>query len=197
MSKGAGNIPTGNGAVDKCNHFIVTPSDLAEIYKEVLNTPHPRESLRGDLTAMLSYTKSFYDYKLSDISLLEEFKSLIKSFEVNETRQDANMNMLQNDAQKFKFVPDGDLYDKGFNSEVKKEIYRFPSILLLDVCIVSGCFENSSWESLETLYKGGMIFSDVQKALQFLLASATYLHHNSHDDRMSVAPEMLNKTEKA
>lgn len=36
---GAGNIPTGNGSEEIKNHFMVTPDELLERYKYVLENP--------------------------------------------------------------------------------------------------------------------------------------------------------------
>ena len=59
LAPGAGNIPTGN-SVNNRNHFIVTPEQLADRYKGILDNPDPKEALRGDLTSMLTYTTSLY-----------------------------------------------------------------------------------------------------------------------------------------
>ena len=61
LAKGAGNIPTGNGPQNK-NHFILTPLQLADKYRVVLDNPDPKEALRGDLTAMLTYVAPLYSY---------------------------------------------------------------------------------------------------------------------------------------
>ena len=60
LAPGAGNIPTGNSPNNR-NHFIITPEQLANRYKAILDNPDP-EALRGDLTSMLTYTKSLYMY---------------------------------------------------------------------------------------------------------------------------------------
>ena len=60
LAKGAGNIPTGNNSGNE-NHFIVTPKQLAERYKKKLDNPDAN-ALKGDLTAMLTYTQSIYSY---------------------------------------------------------------------------------------------------------------------------------------
>ena len=70
--------------------------------------------------------------------LREQFHESILAIQPNEVRKDANMTMLATDAKKFNFVPSNDLAEKGFNADVKKELYRFPSILLLDICIEFG-----------------------------------------------------------
>ena len=191
LSPGAGNIPTGNSANNR-NHFIVTPEQLADRYKGILDNPHPKDALRGDLTSMLTYTNSLYSYQNDQKKLLSRFEKLTKGHSKNQKRKDMNMNMLKTDARKFNFVPDDRLRERGFNVDVKKELYRFPSILLLDICIVCECAESTSWETLEALAQSGKVSQDLCKALKFLLAAATYirlstyLHHDSHDDRIAL-----------
>ena len=195
LSEGAGNIPNGNGSEVKENHFIVTPQELADRYQGILHNPDPTESLRGDLTAMLSNTTTLYSHADDGVSgkLLLEFREKQATIKPNQAREDANMKMLTTDAEKFNFVPDEKLSAKGYSADVKKEIYRFPSILLLDVCIVGGSIEGSSWESLELLERQIRLSQDVSERLKLLLASASYirlasyLFHNSQDDRMSLA----------
>ena len=193
LLQGAGNIPTGNGSEATRNHFIVTPQELADRYLHTLHNPDRTQSVRGDLTAMMSYTKPLYVHhaKHSD-GLLREFHSMISAVESNAIRKEANMEMLTTDAKKFNFLPDASLLGKGFNADVKKEIYRYPSILLLDISIVTGCIGQTSWDSLELLTQRGFISHDVSESLKLLLAAATYirlstyLYHDSQDDRLSL-----------
>ena len=198
LKKEAGNIPTGNdSADDKCNHFIVTPQELAKKYKQVYQNPDPEESLSGDLSAMLSYTKEIYTHSPSGEDMLNQLRTLMGSVTTNQKRANANMKMLKTDAKTFKFAPDSTLNGRGFTVSVKKELYRFPSILLLDVCLVVECIEESSWHSLRKLLEAGTISEDIGSRLKFLLGSATfirlsaYLYHDSQDDRMSLAPQHL------
>ena len=106
--------------------------------------------------------------------------------------------MLKSDARKFNFVPDDKLHQKGFNADVKKELYRFPSIILLDICIVSQCIGTSSWHSLDKLINSARISGDFCMSLRFLVAVstyirlATYLYHDSHDDRVSLTMQTTN-----
>ena len=157
LAKGAGNIPTGND-LKNVNHFIVTPKQLAKRYKTILDNPDPKEALRGDLTSI--YTMSIYSYQNTQPTLLQTFQNSIKSMKLRQVRKDINMKMLQTDAHKFKFVPDHNLFSIGFNADVKRELFRFPSILLLDICIVSQCKEALSWQSLLLSWRF-LLFSSV------------------------------------
>ena len=109
--------------------------------------------------------------------------------------------MLQADTTKFNFTPDETIHDKGFTVNVKKEMYRFPSILLLDLAIVYQCTGETSWETATELITKGNVPKHLGNELKFLLACAcfirlsAYLFHDSKDNRVSVAPEsaMLNR----
>lgn len=194
LADSAGNIPTGNGGEGQHNHFIVTPQDLADRYLMVLNNPQ-KEALRGDLTAMLTYTSAFYSSQEKGRDLIQKFRKLIEVEVPNELRKKMNLEMLQSDVRKFNFVPNDDLVHKGFNVNVKKELYRYPSIFLMDVSILLGAAARTSWDSLEKLINSKRLSPDLGDSLSFCLAAAVYirlsayLHHDSHDDRMSVAEQ--------
>ena len=121
------------------NHFIVTPEQLADRYRVTLDNPAPEEALRGDLTSMVTYTKLLYSYPNDQKQVSLRYYELKKAHPRNLKRKDMDMKMLKTDARKFNYAPYKSLYQKGFNADVKKELYRYPSILLLDICIVSEC----------------------------------------------------------
>ena len=196
LAAGAGNIPTGNGSLDTENHYIVTPQELAERYAWVMEHPKEDEALRGDLTAMVTYVKTVYTYQhqhAKHSSHVPDFESLIAKVLMTPERQVINRKMLEADIRKFNFLPSNMMKDKAFTIDVKKEIYRFPSILLLDLAIVFRIRSESAWDTLRVLKEEGYLTKAAFDCLSFLLASAcfirltAYLFHNSHDDRISVA----------
>ena len=192
LSMGAGNIPTGNGSREQKNQFIVTPEELEDCYRHVLYNPG-EEALRGDLTSMLTYTKLFYSKQEKRTDLLGEFRERLAHITPNQTRKDINFKMLNTDLEKLKFMPWKDLIDRGHNSDAKKELYRFPSIILLDLTIILGNSSGTSWENIEQQSTQQAIPQQLSSYLKFALASAiyirlsAYLHHNSQDNRISVA----------
>ena len=203
LADGAGNIPTGNGTPFKHNHFIVTSQDLADRYQHVLNNPVEKEALRGDLTAMLAYMKPFYSHsKNSPLfqNVEEKIKSHTKDGAVNKKRTTINMKMLATDVQKFNFEPSHELIRKGFNADVKRELYRFPAILLLDTCIALNIIGKSSWHSIAQLHDSKCVeymsscFSPMMSIATYIRL-ACYLYHESHDDRMSVAQSASQKAQ--
>ena len=195
LEEKAGNIPTGNGRADTVNHFIATPEELAARYTGVLCSPDKGAALRGDFTAMLTYTTVFYKY--GEAKLRDRFISSVKQTPVPVQRRDINREMLQADTMKFNFTPDENVRDKGFMVDVKKELYRFPSILLLDLSIVFDSLANTSWETIQLLSSKGHISNYLRNSLHFMLACAcyirlsAYLHNNSHNDNVSVAPKSV------
>ena len=205
LAPGAGNIPTGNGSAETKNHFILTPEDLAAKYESVLNNPVEKEALRGDLTAMLSYMKPIFSYCGDDAEgvyskpdLLGKSKQLMTNIVQSQSRTSINVKMLEADIKKFNFVPDTKLKESGFTIDVKKQLYRFPSILLFDLSIVFGVRAESAWQTTHQLLAEGKTSTQLTQVLEFILACAcfirlsAYLYHNSHDDRISVADEEIN-----
>lgn len=197
LSLGAGNIPTGNGTKDEKNRFITTPEALATLYKRVLKNPQ-EEALRGDLTAMLTYTKAFYSHGQKD--LRNVFRKKVQNLKPNQDRRTMNMNMLKADAEKFKYDLSCKLMSNGYTANVKKELYRLPSILLLDIVIVLGQQSSTSWEALECLIHQQRISHDIGVALKLSLAAAVfirlsaYLFYNCHDDKISCLDHFYPKT---
>ena len=96
--------------------------------------------------------------------------------------------------KKFRSVPDRQLTNQGFTLNVKKQIFRFPSILLYDLSIIHSCVGHLSWETLDLLHESGHISSSVYSTLSLLLACAcfmrlsAYLTHDSHNGKISVGP---------
>lgn len=197
LSDMAGNIPTGNGSLTcQRNHFIVTVEELAEKYQKVLDNPEREKALRGDMTSMLTYLKPIFMHNTNNRDLLRKLKDRIKDCRPNQERQAINSEMLNTDVAKFDFKPSKDLVEKGFAADVKREIYRFPSILLLDIAIVTKSAGENSWDTLKVLGRDNRISAQLQSALEILLAAATYmrlsvyLYHDSQDDRMSVSQDI-------
>ena len=192
----SGNIPTGNGDPLTKNHFITTPDSLAKRYEAILQNPVREDALMGDLTAMLAYMKTVYSYKhpqdQDSPDILLHLKELIAAMEPSEKRRAINKEMLRNDMEKFNFKPDRNLFDTGATVDVKKDLYRFPSLLVYDLSIVFDCVGNSIWETIDLLHKRKHISKEIKSSILFQLACAcyvrlsTYLHHDSHDDRVSL-----------
>lgn len=157
------NVPTRAKSLWKLEDsggFIATPKQMLREYKEVLENP-TEEALKGDITSMLMFTKLLYSinkgksqYEKSQENVEE---LLLSSFESgrnelnrnkNAARLGINLEMLKNDLNKFVFHPEYDLYSSGFNLNVKTELYRFPSILLLDLTTIVDEVGSDSWSTL-------------------------------------------------
>ena len=193
LEEKAGNIPTGNGRLESVNHFIATPEELAARYTKVLCSPDEEKALRGDFTAMLTYTTVIYQH--GKAGLRNQFISQISQVQIPKRQILVNTEMLKKDTAKFNFEPDVRVIYKGFTVDVKKELYRFPSILLLDLAIVFNTAGTTAWETIHLLKSNGFISDYLHESLSFILACAcyirlsAYLHYDSHNDRISVAPK--------
>ena len=99
--------------------------ELVKKHKAVLDNPHPEESLKGDFTAMLAHTTCL----CSEPSLLVEFEKRRREIPVNATRRQSNLKILQQDIRDYDFLPEEELLQTYYQTNVKSSIYRFPSIL--------------------------------------------------------------------
>ena len=145
ITKSSGNIPTGNSNAP--DQFIATPDELLSVYEQALVDPSKEESIRGDVTSMLRFTTSIFSY-IGGEQLLKRFTTMRKQLDssVNQERTKANLAMLSNDILKHKFSPEFCEYSAGFPLSVKKMLYRFPSLLLLDLTVMLGQDGSDSWE---------------------------------------------------
>ena len=195
LAKGAGNIPTGNGSTNQKNHFILTVDELILKYRKTLDQPDKKEAVRGDFTAMMAFTKQFYHCGCMGGHLLEEFKRQQEWMTLNAQRIDINRAMLEADVAKYGFKPNQKIADRGYVIDSKRDVYRYPSIMLFNITILTQTSGPDSWCTLDLLRQRSTISETVYRSLKFLLCCAcyfrlsAYLHHNSHDDRISILQE--------
>jgi len=191
LKDGAGNIPTGNGSNSQQNHFIVTPTSLIHKYKSVLDDPKD-DAIVGDLTAKLQFTRLVYCHGDSAENLLEQFLEKKLVMQPNEIRQEINRKMFIADAKKYGFKPTEEMINNGFSINTKKELYRYPSILLYNILILFNISLTHSWDSLNNLKKMKHISVSIHEHILFLLACACYLRlstyhfYDSAEDSLSV-----------
>lgn len=104
--------------------------------------------------------------------------------------------MFEADITKFDFLPTVKDHEGGYNADVKKELYRFPSILLLDLCILLRAKMDTSWMHFREAHPRKHHFNQTWWSSQvfFGCSLSAYLYHNSHDDRMSVAASIRLKS---
>ena len=190
----AGNIPTGKGSSAE-NTYIMTPAELLTTYKELLYKPKHESSRKTDLTSMLQYTKLIFTYGGGTAeNLLAEFLIEKNKISPNADRRKMSIAMFEDDALRHNFRPDSGLNDKGYLIEAKRELHKYPSILIYNISIVLEFCELNSWDTLIGLHREGLISDSIHESLSFLLACscyvrlATYLFHDSHDDRLCVLP---------
>ena len=192
LQKNAGNIPTGYGVGGFKNKFILTSEELLEEYKQCFTYPLQEQAIRGDVTAMLRYMKEVFSYNMPG-DVLDTLREKISQVKPSRERVENNEKMLKSDIAKFDFKPSSELEDKGYTLNVKKDIFRFPSILLLDLAIVHDTSCSMSWDVPSNMQQSGCLSKNMAEMFCFILATAcyvrleVYLHHDSHDDRVSVA----------
>lgn len=185
LTAGAGNIPTGNGSLEQRNHFICTVQELASKYKYVLANPDPVESLRGDLSAMLASTALVCGCE----QLYAKLTSALAAEQPNGDRHEASFQMMKNDVRKFDLKPDMKFAQ---TRDVKADIYRYPSLLILDLKIIHRLRNSEPWQIIPELQSRGIISPSTEDCLLFSLCCAifmrlaAYLHHDSQREAISV-----------
>ena len=187
ITETSGNVPTGNTTCP--NKFISTPGQLLKRYQQILQNPQ-NEAVKGDMTSMLRFMTPIYFHR-NGKTLLEQFirqrNELDK--EANFERQNANFRMLTNDLQKYKFAPEFNEYTDGFSMSIKKLLYRFPSLLLHDLVVLSGQHSEDSWSTLRhwTKMLDATANDSFPQMLKSLLASACFARQrcclNTHSTR--------------
>ena len=191
ITHNSGNVPTGNDRSP--NMFIATPSELAKRYEQILNNPCDEDSKRGDLTAMVKFTCLIYEHGDEGSALLTEFldRKQVADAHYPPQRLNANLEMLAQDHSKYTFKPEYDEYSAGFTLDVKEHIYRFPSLLALDLALIANKTGSDSWDTLESVN---------WKSLQVVLAIVCiarlrcYLFTNSREGCFDVAHEQNAKS---
>lgn len=201
ITESSGNVPTGHGYLERQNEFIVTPDELVTRYQMVLESPEREKALRGDLTAMLAFTALIYTNQEQEC-LLKKFTMKRNSLNLdkNQSRNSIDQEMLENDLRKFTFSPEYDIYSCGFSLNLKKLVYRFPSIVVLDIGILVNVCGGGSWEALDSLrlltnsQHNDSFLSELSSLL--LVACFTrlrcYLVVNSNSNPFQVSPPAKN-----
>ena len=177
----------------------MTLDEFVEEYRHIYVNPVETAALRGDMTAMVKYMKVVHAHQM-DATSLQMIHKEMKDVYTPIMRAIMNERMLHCDVSKFDFKPSADLEGQGYTIDVKKDIFRFPSIILLDLAIVSGVWCNSTWDVPDVLHSKHQLPKSTATSLSFLLASAcyvrmeAYLYHQAHDDRISVAKRSVNSS---
>ncbi|XP_067936710.1 uncharacterized protein [Watersipora subatra] len=187
LQRGAGNIPTGNGVTQRKNKYITSPDEFVKKFEIIYNEPNPEDALRGDDSAMLAFTREIYS---NSRNLLPGIVRQQQAIPMTEHRRQLTKEMLEQDVEDYQldeatFVEDGVV-------EVKQKIYRYPSLIILDLSILYELHASSSWDALELLSSQHRISYSFKTALYNLLALAsyirmcTYLNHNSQTEYMTL-----------
>lgn len=204
LQRGAGNIPTGNGVTDRKNKYIDSPEELLEKFKLVFDNPDEETAIVGDDSAMLAFTREIYSFSggLAN-NLLRNFVAKQERVRMKDARRQLTIEMLENDVEEYElneatFTSDTTSETKSHVVEVKPKIYRFPSLVILDLCILYEVNAESSWKAVDLLYSRGNISDSHRRALYNLLAMAsyvrlcTYLYHKSQNEFM-VLPDPMSR----
>eukprot|EP00058_Branchiostoma_floridae_P018084 XP_002603573.1 hypothetical protein BRAFLDRAFT_93218 [Branchiostoma floridae] len=131
-------------------------------------------------------------YLTGDTSLVDEYSDRVKNVDRSPflTRLSAMLTLRDNIQQLENFEPKGQLLD------VKKEIYRFPSVAVDVLSVCSGITIPSVWGVIEELHKTQRISQEDAHHLTVLISISaelrlrTYIANGGQKDRLSPLTEM-------
>ncbi|XP_078613220.1 uncharacterized protein LOC144882942 [Branchiostoma floridae x Branchiostoma japonicum] len=131
-------------------------------------------------------------YLTGDLSLVDEYTDRVKNVDRSPflTRLSAMLIMRDNIQQQKRIAPTGQLLD------VKKEIYRFPSVAVDVLSVCSGITIPSVWGVIKELYKTQRISQEDAHHLTVLISISaelrlrTYIANGGQKDRLSPLTEM-------
>ena len=142
---------------------------------------------------MVKFTCLIYEHGDEGAALLTEFldRKQVADAHYPPQRLNANLEMLAQDHSKYTFKPEYDEYSAGFTLDVKEHVYRFPSLLALNLALIANKTGSDSWAILESMN---------WKSLQVVLAIVCiarlrcYLFTNSREGCFDVAHEQNAKS---
>ena len=192
LQQKAGNIPTGNGCSNPKNKFISTVNELTDYYRLVYDNPlDEQDEVTGDDSDMLAFTRVIYSTSHPPASLTQAFRKAKNSMKPNVKRRSAIDKMLLSDLMNYEFQPTNMPLDKTLIL-AKTDIYRFPSLLILNLGIM---YDETSCSSMATIYQ---LYIDEVIDMRHTLSLKTalllamyirlscYLHHDSQQEDINV-----------
>ena len=188
----AGNIPTGNGKSNEKNKYIITVDSLLRRYENVLNGPDIGSSstVTGDESDMMASLRLITAFGKNGNAMFEELKKGLAMIYPTESRMEKTRKMIVKDMENYNYRPTNAIV-LGQKMQVKPEIYRYPSLLLLNLRIIYRLKTESTWKTIKAIPKIGIHFkfSDCLFhlfAVSLLIRLKLYLHHDSQCERMSL-----------
>ena len=199
----AGNIPTGNGKNDEKNKYICTVESLVERYRALLQPATPTNESRatsdrgkpgnfsGDDADMMSYLRVVSTFGKHGQSLFNSLQVAMTQIQPSDNRKISAEITMRNDIGTYDTDPMQTVIT-GFSMQVKPEIYRFPSLLVLNLKIMFNLKSTSTWESIEELCQEHATIRKQDRnlkcalAMSMLIRLASYLHHGTQCEQMSL-----------
>ncbi|XP_035660853.1 uncharacterized protein LOC118405458 [Branchiostoma floridae] len=172
---------------DQLKDLILTPSEMAALQTD------PRALDWSHLREVLTCVTLIH----GDPSLVEDYETLLHDILFQQADQSGTTlgmrratTNLPASLQEFKTDLSG-MLSAGKLFQVKKEIYRMPSILLSSLGLFFGIKEKSSWEIVQALRRKGVINAEAEHNLKMAVSIATqlrlqtYLSNKGQKDNIS------------
>ena len=174
----AGNIPTENGLTD--DSLILSVDELETLYSESLQGGGGDGGVTGTMADMLTNMECVHSYH-DGVELVNEFLCRKVLLDNDNPRAEANIPTLVEDIEKYseEFCPE-DLQVDLRNVEIKADIFRYPTILALDLKVILTLQGQTAWEIYNELHSNGLINQETLDSLVFVLTAAIWIRTSAY-----------------
>ena len=145
----------------------------------------------GDDADMMSYLRVVSTFGKHGQSLFDSVQAAMAEIYPSENRRISADITMRNDIETYDTDPMQTFFT-GFSMQVKPDVYRFPSLLVLNLKIMFNLKSTSTWGSIEELSQEHAIISKQSRnlkcalAMSMLIRLASYLHHGTQCEQMSL-----------
>jgi len=174
LTPNAGNIPTGNGSGKS---LTFTVEQAVKLYKKEVRSSSEELASLSDLlmTSQLIYCSD------DGAQLHDRFMEEIAAYEKDTGRNDPEtkqkrLERLSLDLQKYDFLPEFEFTTfVGEDVKVKEDIFRYITLLAINLNIAL-CFQlNFPWKVYEALYQSGIVSRESLRYLNIILGFSIHM----------------------
>ena len=187
ITKSAGNIPTGNGKTNG-QSLTLTVDEFMELYRKESESVF--DGKPGDKSDMLSSTVVIFTNEEGDSQLHKNFEAARAEYEQTLSNQAVFSKRLETfaiDVDSYSFAPDFVRFQppENLNLEIKKAIFRYPTLLANNIKVCQGWGLLYSWDIYSRLRNEGILDDDTLQYILIVLALSLYLRTSTYLSQMS------------
>lgn len=152
--------------------LVCTPQEVIDNYRHLCE--HPMAGDKDVLNSIRNLSNICFVY--GSQQMFDELELKISKVSPPESHHDASIRLLHNDVNRLNFKLDGEL---SAVSEIKTDIYKYPSIIIADLKILHNLSATTSWDTILEMERLGVLSTDVIHSMEFIFAVALYVRMSS------------------